>query len=174
MAILMAGLWGLALSFRPGESEILVSAGLFFALCVVNWFDFDHFRIPDMISYPLIGLGLLAAFVLPERDFGRHLAGAGLGFGLIWGINAYWRHARRQEGIGMGDAKLVSAAGAWLGVLALPLVTLVASGSALVFIGVKSALTQTRPASDQRISFGPFIALGFWTIWQFRSAFSWL
>ena len=65
----------------------------------------------------------------------------------------------------MGDAKLLAAAGAWLGIFALPLVTLISSGAALLTI-LLNALAQSKPINAKmRIPFGPFIAIGFWTIW---------
>lgn len=171
VAGLMAGIWGAAALTLPCAPPVLISAGLYGALCLLNWFDFDHFRIPNWISYPLIGFGLLSALVPPGLDFVSHFAGAIVGYGLIWGINAYWRRYRGQEGIGMGDAKLLSAAGAWLGVLALPFVTLIASGCALLWIVLKSIFTKTNINAAQRIPFGPFISLGFWLVWQVSGAF---
>lgn len=144
---------------------IWATAIICIALLVIVWFDFDHYRIPNWLSLPLIVAGLSFAFYAHRAIFTQHILGALAGYGLIWLLNIYWRKRRGVEGIGMGDAKLLGAAGAWLGILALPLVTLIASATALVTI-LLSVAVQSKPIlANTRIPFGPFIAVGFWTIW---------
>lgn len=149
--------------------SIFLSVGLFVALVGLAWFDFDHYRIPNWISYPLILAGLGLAYAQPELSFAEHLIGAGLGYTFVWGLNAYWRYARGQDGIGMGDAKLFAAAGAWLGALALPFVSLFASASALLVLLLIRLITGKDIGRTQRIAFGPFIAIGFWMAWLSQS-----
>lgn len=165
LAFLMVLLWGGALVFVPTRPDIWLSAALFLSLIGVAWFDFDHFRIPNWISYPLIAAGLVLAFLRPDARLELHALGAFFGYGFIWGLNAYWLRRFGKQGIGMGDAKLFAAAGAWLGVLALPLVTLGASGSALCVIALTKLSQPKASIGDARIAFGPYIALGFWAVW---------
>ena len=167
-SMLLAAIWFGAWQFGGALPDVIPSVGLWAALTGLAWFDIDHYRIPDWISLPLILAGLTLAYLGAGSGFPAHVLGAALGFGTIWGLNAYWRYRHGKDGIGLGDAKLLAAAGAWLGVLALAPVALIASGSALAllltgrFLGKASMV----PA-DQHIAFGPFIALGFWSIWLF-------
>jgi leader peptidase (prepilin peptidase) / N-methyltransferase len=69
-----------------------------------------------------------------------------------------------QEGLGLGDAKLFAAAGAWLGWQALPMALLIAAVSGLV---VALALGKTARATP--LPFGPALALGFWVTWLFKA-----
>lgn len=165
LAFLMVLSWGGACVFVPTRPDIWLSAALFLALIGVAWFDFDHFRIPNWISFPLIAAGLLLAILNPNANFALHALGALFGYGFIWGLNAYWRRRFAKEGIGMGDAKLFAAAGAWLGIFALPLVMLAASGSALCVIGHTKHGQPNTSNPESRIAFGPYIALGFWVVW---------
>jgi len=165
MLALMAGVWVIALIVEAPAVPALPSLGLFSSLAIVIWFDFDRYRIPNWVSYPLIASGLALTAFWPDPPFVHRLAGMTIGYGLIWGLRVYWQRTRGVDGIGMGDAKLLAAAGAWLGVLALPFVTLIASISALVWVATTAWLSSTQIDRTQRLPFGPFIALGFWSIW---------
>jgi len=85
--------------------------------------------------------------------------------GFVWALNLYWQRGYGKDGIGMGDAKLLGAAGAWLGPLALPFVTLVASGIALLGIVLTKVFLRRIIDASARIAFGPYIAIGFWSVW---------
>ena len=66
--------------------------------------------------------------------------------------------------MGLGDAKLLGAAGVWVGLEGLSSVVLYAS--ALALAGVLFAAVGGRPATRAtRLAFGPFLALGVWIVW---------
>ncbi len=165
--LVMLSLWGLAVYSRLETPPIFFTTTLFFALSALIWFDFDHYRIPNWVTYPLILIGGGLVLVQPSPLFVSRLVGAIVGFGVIWALNAYWLRTRGRDGIGMGDAKLLAAAGAWLGVIELPTVTLIASAGALIWIGGMGLLGRQRIEAGNRLPFGPFIAIGFWSIWLF-------
>jgi leader peptidase (prepilin peptidase) / N-methyltransferase len=78
---------------------------------------------------------------------------------------AYWL-LRRQEGIGLGDAKLLAASGAWVSWEGLPSVLLVASVAALA----STLLRHKRGGSISlvdRVPFGAFLCLGTWLVWLY-------
>ncbi len=134
-------------------------------LLVITVVDLRSFRIPDKLSLPLIVAGLAFAWAMPDLDrqatsFSDHLIGAILAFVLfaLMGEVAFRRTG--QEALGLGDAKLFSAAGAWLGWQALPSVLLIASLSGLSF-----ALIIRLVKGGTAIAFGPWIALGFLAVW---------
>jgi len=149
--------------------ELILSVGLAAALIYVALVDMREYRIPNAISYPLIAAGLALAAFLPVPSLPDRLIGAGAGFGVIWAIGALYRRYRSHEGIGLGDAKLTAAAGAWLGWQALPWILLVASVTGLLFAFWKSRRAEGLDLQE-RVAFGPFLAIGFWVAWLVRLA----
>ncbi len=128
-------------------------------LAVLAWVDARTFRIPDLLSFPLIGLGLLWSATQPATAFWSAVIGAACGYAILALIGAYYFRRHGTEGLGLGDAKLFAAAGAWLGWQGLPPVLLIAATSGLAF-------ALLRPATgDRRIAFGPWLALGLWVVW---------
>lgn len=137
-----------------------VTGVLTVVLCIIAIIDLRTFRIPDLLSLPLIICGFATALWLPLRPFADHLIGAAAGFVIFAAIGLwYWRRTG-TEGLGLGDAKLFSAAGAWLGWQALPDVLLIAALGGLAF-----ALVRRRTGRRTAIAFGPWLALGFWAVW---------
>ena len=129
-----------------------------FALVVGSFIDFDHMILPDEITLSGILLGLLGAWINPERDFLSAFMGVILGGGFLWLIACIYYLLRKEEGIGGGDIKLLAWIGAVLGWLAIPLVILVASlvGS---FVGILVSLRSSQ-GMKTAIPFGPYLALG--------------
>ncbi|MEO6301502.1 MAG: A24 family peptidase [Paracoccaceae bacterium] len=134
--------------------------GLLAAVCLwIAIVDFRQHRIPDWASLPLIGIGLaisgmVSGIALPER-----LIGTGVSFLLLWGIGEAYFRWRNEEALGIGDAKLFAAAGAWLGWTALPAVMLIATTMGLAFAAL-------RPGRGQkRLAFGPWLAAGLVICW---------
>jgi len=165
MGLLLFSFWGGAVLWAPVRPDFWMTAGLGCAIIGITWFDVDHYRIPDWISYPLILAGLVFVYMTKPSETLLHIMGALIGYGFIWMLNTYWRRKHGKDGIGMGDAKLLAGAGAWLGVFALPIVTLIASASALLVILFRALIMRAPVEAGQRIPFGPFIALGFWLVW---------
>ncbi len=145
-----------------GRSTIM-SAGLALVLLVLAWIDLDRFLLPDVLTLPLIASGLLYA-ALFGSGLWSGLAGAIVGYGLVAGLAYFWRVRLGREGIGLGDAKLLAAGGAWAGLFALPVTLLIASGSALLVVAVMAVLGKT---VDRQLAlpFGPMLALAIWTVW---------
>ncbi|GAB5457761.1 MAG: hypothetical protein Hens3KO_07910 [Henriciella sp.] len=144
---------------------LFVSFTLAGVLLILTWIDLDRFLLPNWLTIPLLLLGLVYSYYL-GGGFWLALLGAALGYGLILGISTYWRRQFGKDGIGLGDAKLLGAGGAWLGVFAIPLILLVSSGAALLAIGL-AKLAGHRLDRHAFFPFGPMLALGIWSIWCF-------
>ncbi len=117
--------------------------------------------LPDLLTLPLIAAGLAAAGLrlAPASPLGS-LAGALLGLGGTALLAEAYRRLRGREGLGVGDAKLLAAAGAWLGPGSLPLVVLIGAAAALA----AALLTGAHRRPQEPVPFGPWLALGFWSV----------
>ncbi|HYC14651.1 MAG TPA: A24 family peptidase, partial [Stellaceae bacterium] len=106
-----------------------------------------------------------AASLEPDALLARTI-GAVAGFAVFWVLALLYIRVRHREGLGLGDAKLLAGAGAWLGWGALPSVVLVAA-----VVGLGAALTVSlagrRVALDTKLPFGPALCLGFWLVWLY-------
>jgi leader peptidase (prepilin peptidase)/N-methyltransferase len=109
---------------------------------------------------------VLLSLRLPDHDPLAHLIGAATGFLVLYLIAILYRRARAREGLGLGDAKLAAAAGAWLSWQALPSVILIACAAAFIWIGVRVAL-RGRAVLSQQIAFGVPLCFAFWLIWLY-------
>ena len=94
------------------------------------------------------------------------LTGAAAGFAAFALIGEAFRRLRGRDGIGLGDAKLLAAAGAWVGWQSLPSLVLIAACTAIVLI----LLTRVGQGGDlnQRLPFGPHLALAAWVTLLYR------
>lgn len=146
---------------RAEMADLAVTPILGAVLMALARFDLREGRLPDRLTLPLGALGLaLAAW----RSGGvplAQLAGAGAGFAVFWALGEAHFRLRGIEGLGQGDAKLLGAAGAWLGWRDLPLVVLAAALGALAAVALRRA---GRPRNPE-IAFGPWLALAFMALW---------
>jgi leader peptidase (prepilin peptidase)/N-methyltransferase len=130
------------------------------ALLALAWIDSRTGLLPDRLTLPLTLAGFAQAWFL-EADIAASLIGAVAGYGFVWLIEVAYRRLRGREGIGLGDAKLLAAAGAWLGWEALPVTVLGASVAALAFVAARMARGRAMDRNTE-IPFGPFLALAMW------------
>lgn len=134
-------------------------------LLALSLIDLRSHRLPDILTLPLAAIGLsLPFFTETALPVELRLIGLSLGFVSLWGLAALFRRVRGYDGLGLGDAKLLGAAGAWVGPLALAPLVLIGSSAALLTI-VAAALFGRRVSARTAIPFGPFLCLGFLTVW---------
>jgi leader peptidase (prepilin peptidase) / N-methyltransferase len=143
-----------------------VDAALGWWLLTLAWIDWRHQILPDVLTLPLIVLGLAIAGVLEPERLWDPLIGTVAGYGALWGIAWLYRRLRGREGLGLGDAKLLAAAGAWVGVTGLPSVVAGAAVAALAAAGVMM-LAGRRLDRYSALPFGPFLATATWLVWLF-------
>nr|WP_159466076.1 A24 family peptidase [Scandinavium goeteborgense] len=114
--------------------------------------DLDTMLLPDKLTLPLLVFSLLFAVsgyglvTLPSA-----LVAAVFGFGVPWLLSLLFRLLRGHESMGMGDMKLLSALGAWLGPQAL-LDVLAAS----TLLALASALLLLKAKLGEPFPFGPY------------------
>ena len=157
-------LWAAAV--MPNPFLLAVTLLLAWVLLVLGAVDLLAFRLPDVLTLPLIAAGLLLSLRLPDTDPLAHVAGAAIGFAALYGIAVAYRRARGREGLGLGDAKLTAAAGAWLGWQPLPSLLLIACAAGFISIGI-GMLWRGKAALQEEIAFGVPLCLAFWIVWLY-------
>jgi leader peptidase (prepilin peptidase)/N-methyltransferase len=147
----------------PDPTVLLLSPILGVALIALSEWDRTAFRLPDAITIPLVLSGLGAAGLM-GTGVAWHALSAALGLMLILLVDWGYRAWRGRAGIGMGDAKLFAASGAWLGAQALPTVLLWACIAALGMLLLAHILGR-RVAATTAVPFGSFLAFATWLVW---------
>jgi leader peptidase (prepilin peptidase)/N-methyltransferase len=147
----------LVMKFGPSLSYLFYFAFVA-ALIVITVIDLYHQIIPDAISLPGIGVGLLASLLIPQITFFNSLIGILLGGGSLFIVATFYQWLFKREGMGGGDIKLLAMIGAFLGWKAVLLTILLSS-----LIGsVTGILMMVVKGKDFKyaIPFGPFLSLG--------------
>ncbi len=86
------------------------------ALWVVAFIDYDWRLIPNIVTWPGMLVGFIAASMLmPEVGWKSSLIGILLGGGVLWGTGYFYQLVRGREGVGLGDVWLLGMVGAFLG-----------------------------------------------------------
>jgi len=153
----LTGLLFALFSYRFGLDPATPVALLLVALLVtISVIDLDHQIIPDVISLPGIPLGFLCSFALPWLSWQASLLGILLGGGILLAIALGYEWLTKQEGMGLGDVKLLAMLGAFLGAASILPIIFLASilGTA---VGVPLMIIK-RAGRKLAIPFGPFLA----------------
>lgn len=134
--------------------------GLIFTwmLIALSGIDFDTQYLPDSLTFPLAGMGLLISvndtFATPTQS----ILGYIIGFLILWVVNQAYKIIRKAEGMGGGDFKLLAALGAWVGAPSLLLIILLSSCvGAIIGLALKAIEGESRP-----YPFGPYLAIAGW------------
>src|SRR4030043_604838 len=147
----------LIMKFGPSLGYLFYFA-LVAALIVITVIDLYHQIIPDVISLPGIGVGLIASLILPQNTFLNSLIGVLLGGGSLFIVGTLYQWLFKREGMGGGDVKLLAMIGAFLGWKAVILTIL--SGSLIGSIIGISIMVLKGKDFKYAIPFGPFLSLG--------------
>jgi leader peptidase (prepilin peptidase)/N-methyltransferase len=146
------------------NTETLQFLGFFTPLCLLcaalALTDIRRGIIPNGFNLSIAGLGLLKAVVAGGVMAALALGCEGLAVGLIfWLLRRCYFAWRKTQGLGLGDVKLLAAAGTWIGIAGLPTLLLVATLAALAAAGglQLAGRAMTRQSS---LPFGPFLAIG--------------
>ncbi len=119
--------------------------------------DLEHQILPNTITLPGIAVGVLLSLIAPP-GIKDALIGVLLGGGILYAIAWGYYLWRREEGMGMGDVKMLAMIGAFLGWKAV-LVTLVLSSFSGAIIGLIMMAAQ-RGTIKYALPFGTFLAIG--------------
>ena len=147
----------LIIKFGPSLSYLFYFAFVA-ALIAITVIDLYHQIIPDGISLPGIGVGLLASLVIPQITFFNSLMGILLGGGSLFLVATLYEWIFKREGMGGGDVKLLAMIGAFLGwkavILTILLSSLIGSTTGILIMILKGK------DFKYAIPFGPFLSMG--------------
>ena len=142
--------------YGPG---VLLASRLLFgcALIVLFAIDLEHHLLPNVITIP----GIVAGFVFSlftEPGWVASLIGILVGGGVLFAIAELYYRVRHEEGLGMGDVKMLAMVGAFVG-WQLTFLTLMMASLAGSAIGLALVATR-RGGMKYALPFGTFLALG--------------
>jgi leader peptidase (prepilin peptidase) / N-methyltransferase len=153
-----AGLF-VACLFRYGFSLQTPVAWIFAGLMLVlGLIDFDHMLLPDRLTLPGIAIGLATQLRAPLAGLVPALIGAAVGAGILLAAWGLWKVVRHEEGMGLGDVKMLALVGAFLGWQGV-LVTLLCSTLGGSVVGL-ALMRHGSHDMRSRLPFGVFLALG--------------
>jgi leader peptidase (prepilin peptidase)/N-methyltransferase len=127
------------------------------ALLAIIWIDIYHQIIPDTISLPGIVLGFCFSLITPVLTWQDSLIGLVAGGGSLYLIALFYLLARKQDGMGGGDIKLLGMIGAFLGWQSLLFVVFFSSLTGAI-VGIVCIIRQGSDTAT-RIPFGPFLSM---------------
>lgn len=185
VAALMFGLWWLNPPADLGGWAVFVVHAVFAATCVVmSAIDLEHWILPDVVTLPGTGIGLLLSGVLPglhalhegfrpESPHGSALVlaamGALAGGGSLWLVGQVGNLALRKQiaeagvsdAMGLGDVKWMALCGTLLGpLLVLEAILAACFLGALVGIALKLLHRLRGGQGPVGLPFGPFLSAG--------------
>ncbi len=131
-------------------AAVMTSGWILAASCLFGWtllllaaIDWRTGLLPDVLTLPLIVTGLTVAYAIDPASLADHVIGAVAGFAIFALLAAAYRRFRGRDGLGLGDAKLLAAAGAWLSWTGLPTTVLFAALAGLLVGACVFCLGQT-------------------------------
>ena len=156
-----SGLLALAViwQFGPtwqGAAALLLS----WALLALGLIDYDTKLLPDLITLPLLWLGLLLSLGGTFSDPVSAIIGAAAGYLTLWSVYQLFRLLTGKAGMGYGDFKLLAMLGAWLGWQHLPQIIILSAVVGAV-VGICLIVFRGRDRNIP-IPFGPYLAAAGW------------
>ncbi|HWL29356.1 MAG TPA: A24 family peptidase [Burkholderiaceae bacterium] len=141
-----------------GATPATVAAVVYIAmLLALAWIDAETGFLPDMLTIPLLWLGLLVNIGDTFAMLADAVIGAAAGYLVLWLICGAFFLVTGRHGMGRGDFKLLAALGAWLGWAPLSSIVLMSSLLALAVALVRRMAG--RMQAGQSFSFGPYLAI---------------
>jgi leader peptidase (prepilin peptidase)/N-methyltransferase len=132
-------------------------------LIAIVFIDFEHYLIPDILSLPAIPIGILGTWGLNLLGGGlvsvkSAALGAFFGAGVLLLIRGIYQLVRGQEGMGLGDVKMLAMLGAFLG--AHPALIFIVFVSSFIgsIVGIGTMVIR-REGLQYALPFGPFLAM---------------
>lgn len=153
------GLIGMLAAWLGPFPEAFGAMLLGWMLLALAVLDTRHYWLPDALTLPLAGLGLMIAPWVTGVSLSDALIGFAAGYGALLAVALGYRRLRGRDGLGLGDAKLLGALGAWFGWQALPFILLGASLLGLFYAIASAAATGRGLNTQARLPLGAFLCV---------------
>ncbi|MBC8527541.1 MAG: prepilin peptidase [Candidatus Cloacimonetes bacterium] len=142
--------FGNSFSFTFGKYILFFSVGL-----IIFFIDLFHKIIPNILSIPLIPIGILLSFSsLNDVSFQSSLAGAIFGFVVFLLIGFFYKLITKRESLGGGDIKLIAAIGSFIGLYGIIFTIFISSFIAILVLFI------VKHNRRKEFPFGPFLIIG--------------
>ena len=138
--------------------QALVAVVFSCLMLVLALIDYDHMILPDRITLPGTALGIATQLAAPLVGLVPAVIGALLGAGILLAVWGLWWVVRREEGMGLGDVKMLALVGAFLGWPGV-LVTLFFGALAGSVVGL-ALMRWGSLDMRSKLPFGVFLSLG--------------
>lgn len=163
LAAIVMAVWAV-LVVPPEVRWITVILGwVLLALAVM---DARDFFLADGLTLPLLPVGLAVCWWVSPDAIWLHIFGALAGFTIMVALASAYKMARGRDGLGLGDAKLMASAGAWVGLEGLGSVLLYAVCVNVIILLAARRLGAPMEAVT-KVPLGTGLAAGFWLTWVY-------
>lgn len=160
--------------------EILALSILVFSiilLIILSIIDFKTYLLPNIYVFPFATLGIIFHWIndFTFLDVRQMVLGGILGYAMMyairWGGNKYYK----QDSLGLGDVKLLAAAGLWFGFTGVLFAMTLGACATLIhgiIIAIHQSMTSKTPFTIARLKIpaGPGFIVGIFIVgfWQFH------
>jgi len=129
---------------------------IFYSIGLMIFFiDLYHKIIPDVLSLPLLLIGLGISFIkLVDLPILSALIGAATGFIFFYLLALAVSHSLKKEALGGGDIKFIAAIGAFIGIKGVLFTIFISAAIALLVVIL------SRKDKSSEVPYGPFLILG--------------
>ena len=147
----------------PDPWQLAFALLLTWSLLALIFIDAEQQILPDVITLPLMWLGIIAACIHGGLFIGlrESVIGAIVGYLSLWSVYWLFRLVTGKEGMGYGDFKLLALLCAWQGIVMLPFILLFSALTGIVF-----ALFN-RIGFGKPMAFGPYLAIAGWLTFMY-------
>ncbi len=130
-----------------------------FALIPLTGIDLKTQLLPDIITLPLMWVGILISFWQVFIPLPVAVAGAMVSYSFLWIMAKVFEILLKKEAKGMGDAKLLAAIFAWVHIEMLPIMLLMTCVFGIIVEAIKAFVTRSKFFGNP-FPFGPYLAAG--------------
>ncbi len=165
-------------AIRLGEvGAYLLYFGFVAGMVAITFIDLEHYLIPDMVTLTSIPVGILGVWAIQDvpgvpTTVRGAVFGALIGGGSLYVLRLLYQLIRKDEGMGLGDVKMMAMIGTFLGPHpALVFVVFVSSFLGSV-VGITMMVLRGKDLK-YALPFGPFLAVGavVYLLWGYAYAY---
>lgn len=145
----------------PNPIQLSFALLLSWGLIALIFIDAETQLLPDVLTLPLMWLGITAGLFDLFVSLETSVIGAMIGYLSLWTVFWLFKLFMGKEGMGYGDFKLLAAVCAFQGAFMLPIILFMAS-----IVGLIVAIFN-RVGFGVAMAFGPYLAIAGWVTFMY-------